>query len=62
MRRGQPDQLRQDMAKPREGQKRDRAERAGETTPGWKISNLIPAIPARKSSGIRFVDQRSAGA
>ncbi len=26
----------------------------GNTTPGWKISKPIPAIPARKSSDTRF--------
>ena len=30
----------------------------GSTTPGWKISKPIPAIPARKSSEIRFGSRR----
>ena len=33
---------------------RPRRARPGRTTPGWKISKPIPAIPARKSSEMRF--------
>ena len=55
MRRPSPVQLKGRTAKPKRAVRSATAPSApGRTTPGWKISNPIPAIPARKSSGIRF--------